>query len=186
MAERDEEERAEEKEVFQEERPKRKLPLKMLIIIAGGFLVIAALGGVAYFKVIAPRMSGQAPADDQAALAAQQGSQQPTPAGEEKATLGPMFQLDPFIANLADEGANRYLKARMELEVSDEAVAAELDNRLPQIRDMVLVLLSSKTFADIRTPRGKAQIRDEIIMRANSALTAGEVRQVYFTEFVVQ
>ena len=185
MAERDEEERAQEKEVFQEERPKGKFPLKMLII-AVAVLVIGALGGVAYFMVLAPRMSGQGPGGEQPALAAQQGSQQPTPAGEESATLGPMFKLDAFIANLADEGGSRYLKARVELEMGDAAMAGELENRLPQIRDMVLVLLSSKTFADIRTPRGKAQIRDEIIMRVNSALTTGEIRQVYFTEFVVQ
>ncbi|NIQ77122.1 MAG: flagellar basal body protein FliL, partial [Anaerolineae bacterium] len=32
----------------------------------------------------------------------------------------------------------------------------------------------------------KAQVREEVIARVNSALTSGEVRQVYFTEFVVQ
>ncbi len=185
MAERDQEGRTEEKEVFKEERPKRKLPLKLLII-AGAAVLIVAAGGVAYLKVLAPRMGDQTPPGTQAAVVPQKASEQPARAGEPEAGLGPMFKLDAFIVNLADEGGDRYLKTRVELEMSGEGVAEELNSRLPQIRDMVLVLLSNKTFADIRTPRGKAQVREEVIARVNSALTSGEVRQVYFTEFVVQ
>ncbi|MBW2087159.1 MAG: flagellar basal body-associated FliL family protein [Deltaproteobacteria bacterium] len=57
---------------------------------------------------------------------------------------------------------------------------------MPQIKDSLLVLLSSKTFIDIKTVEGKMRLRMEIIGRINNFLTSGRVKNVYFTEFVVQ
>ena len=54
------------------------------------------------------------------------------------------------------------------------------------MRDLLLTLLTSKLFAEIRTPEGKALLRDEIINRMNRALNKDLVKAVYFTEFIVQ
>jgi flagellar FliL protein len=58
--------------------------------------------------------------------------------------------------------------------------------RTPQIRDSILVLLTSKDSGTIRTPQGKAQLRDEITQRVNGLLPKAAVRSAYFTEFVIQ
>ena len=99
---------------------------------------------------------------------------------------GPLLALEPFIANLADEDVTRYLKATFQVEFRGAAVPPGVDARLPQIRDLLLTLLTSKTFDDIRTPEGKQQLREEIIARVNSVLDRDLVRTVYFTEFIVQ
>jgi len=57
---------------------------------------------------------------------------------------------------------------------------------LPQIRDLLLTLLSSKTFDEVRTAEGKQQLREEIIARVNQVLDRDVVKAVYFTEFIVQ
>src|SRR6185503_13087680 len=102
------------------------------------------------------------------------------------ATPGAMFDLDPFIVNLADTPDDRYLKLTLKLEVDSEAVVAELSARIPQIRDAILVLLSSKDVNAVRTTQGKFQLRDEITQRINGLLKRPGIRSAYFTEFVVQ
>jgi flagellar FliL protein len=99
---------------------------------------------------------------------------------------GALEPLDPFIANLSDEDGRRYLKATMQVEFYDAIVPPEFQHRLPQARDMLLTLLSSKTFADVRTPQGKAVLREEIVNRLNTVLNEDAVKAVYFTEFIVQ
>ena len=107
----------------------------------------------------------------------------PAVAGTREGTLEPM---DPFIANLADEDGRRYLKATMQVEFYDAIAPPEFHRRLPQARDMLLTLLSSKTFADVRSPQGKAVLREEIVNRLNTVLNEDAVKAVYFTEFIVQ
>jgi flagellar FliL protein len=97
-----------------------------------------------------------------------------------------MFDLDPFIVNLADVPDVRYLKLTVKLEVDSDAVSADLSARVPQVRDAVLVLLSSKDVNAVRTTQGKFQLRDEITQRINGLLPKPGVRSAYFTDFVVQ
>jgi flagellar FliL protein len=99
---------------------------------------------------------------------------------------GVMFDLDPFIVNLADQPEIRYLKIVVKLEVESELVAADLSARVAQVRDTVLVLLSSKDVNSVRTPQGKFQLRDEITQRVNGLLPKPGIRAAYFTDFVVQ
>ena len=97
-----------------------------------------------------------------------------------------MFDLDPFIVNLADVPESRYLKLTVKLELDRPEIAAELSTRIPQVRDTILILLSSKDTAGLRNPQGKFQLRDELTQRVNALLPKSGVRSAYFTEFVVQ
>ncbi len=65
-------------------------------------------------------------------------------------------------------------------------VETELTARLPQLRDLVLLHLSSKSLEEIQGTTGKIALRNELIMRINQALKKTKVRNLYFTEFVVQ
>jgi flagellar FliL protein len=115
-------------------------------------------------------------------------------AGSAEAVVGPadapavgaLFALDPFIANLADEDGRRYLKATLQVEFFSASVPTDFHARIPQMRDLLLTLFTSKLFAEIRTPQGKALLRDEIINRLNLTLNRDLVKAVYFTEFIVQ
>ena len=104
----------------------------------------------------------------------------------EEPAVGALLPLDTFIANLADEDGRRYLKATLHVEFFAASVPDEFTARVPQMRDLLLTLLTSKLFAEIRTPEGKALLRDEIINRMNRALNKDLVKAVYFTEFIVQ
>ena len=102
------------------------------------------------------------------------------------ATLGPLFSLDTFIVNLADQSRSRYLRVTMDLELIEATDADRLSERLSQVRDSILMILPSKRFDDIASMEGKTALRDEIIAKLNSLYTKEVVSNIFFTEFVVQ
>ena len=97
-----------------------------------------------------------------------------------------LYALEPLVVNVTGDGYNRFLKLRVELETSDPMMREELDARLPQVRDALIVLLSSKQLSDITDFEGKALLKEDILERVNDLLETGSVRSILFTEFVVQ
>ena len=144
---------------------------KMLVMVAGGVLVLALGGGAAWFLGLLPH-ERKAEAKEEAK--------------EAEPAVGALHALEPFIANLADEDGKRYLKTTLEVEFFQARVPEEFNARLPQIRDLLLTLFTSKMFSEIRTPAGKAVLRDEIVNRLNRAMGKDLVKAVYFTDFIVQ
>jgi flagellar protein FliL len=161
---------------------------KVLIIIVAVFVLMVGSMGAGFF-ILWKQMSNTV------AQVQQQGSEQAEPdeaPPEEEVTIGPIYKLDTLIVNLADQGGKRYLRITMELELKPSEnidvknVTDELENRLPQIRDTILMILPSKQYADIATTTGKIALRDEIMTKLNTFLKKGQISTIYFTEFVVQ
>jgi flagellar FliL protein len=96
------------------------------------------------------------------------------------------LQLDPFLVNLADPGGAHYLKATLTLELPNERAVKWINARLPRVRDSVLMLLSSKTSADLLSAEGKFKLRDDVLKSVNEAMGDDRASAVYLTEFVVQ
>ena len=113
-------------------------------------------------------------------------SDQPAQEATVEQPLGEIYALQTFIVNLADEGGNRYLRITMDLELGNPELEDEIDKRLPQIRDSILMILPSKRFADISSAAGKIALRDEILEKLNGYLSQGQINRIYFKEFVVQ
>jgi flagellar FliL protein len=150
---------------------------KVMIILVG-FLFVLMLGLSAGLFMIWTKLST---ADAAVKASETTGDQQPL-----TESLGSIFSLETFIVNLADEGGKRYLRVTMDLELSDGVSAEDVGNRLPQVRDGILMILPSKHFEDIRTVEGKTSLRNEIIDRLNSIFGRETVSNIFFTEFVVQ
>jgi len=100
--------------------------------------------------------------------------------------IGPIYPLDTFIANLAASDAKRYLKCKIDLELDSPELQQEVDKKIPPIRDAIIGILTSKTIEEIQTLKGKEKLKEEIKRKVNSLLTTGEIKNVYFTEFVIQ
>ena len=96
------------------------------------------------------------------------------------------FKIDPLIVNPADSNGERYLKASVTFEMLDLDVQRELDKRLPQIKNQINNILSSKTISQIQTNKDRENIRREILERVNGVLVKGRLSNVYFEEFVYQ
>ena len=110
-------------------------------------------------------------------------------ASEKKSSItgqGYIYKMEPYLVNLMDPGVPRYLKITLHVESNQEKVSEEYDKRLPQLRDAILTILSSKNYNDIMSSEGKTSLREEIKAKMNQLLVGLKVQNVYFTEFVVQ
>lgn len=141
--------------------------LKLIIIIA--VAVVLAVGGtVAFFM-----FSG--------------GEHKKESGAKTESKAAPViYALEPFIVNIYDGQELRYLRVKVEMEVSNEEAKSELTARQAQIRDTILVLLTTKTLLDVRDQQGKNQLRQEIFNAVGRLVTPGKVQRIYFTDFVVQ
>jgi len=166
--------------------PAPAFPTKLLIIVSVVALLFGVGGAVVAVKVLGGSDKGSEHSEEHKSEAAAKSDSHSGGKQGQTAAPGAMFDLDPFIVNLADTPDVRYLKITIKLEVENEAVSTDLSARVPQVRDAVLVLLSSKDVNAVRTTQGKFQLRDEITQRINSLLPKPGVRSAYFTDFVVQ
>jgi flagellar protein FliL len=151
----------------EEEQAPKKSKLK-LIIIGVVVLLIGAGGFIGYSKY----KSGKAAKDDVKNI--------------KKVSI--ICPLKSFVVNLLDQKGvgKRYLKVTMQLEVSKEEDVLLTENYNAQIRDTILLLLSSQSLKDINTMEGKLELKQTLLSRMNQILGNGVVRRIYFTEFVVQ
>ena len=96
--------------------------------------------------------------------------------------------LESFIVNLMDKAGlgKRYLKVRIMLEVSSEEGGIKIQKHNPQLRDSILLLLSSQSFKEINSIEGKLELKQALLSKINQILGDGIVHGIYFTEFVVQ
>jgi len=167
--------------------PPPKKGKKRWVVLLILFLVLALAGGAGAFLIL-PRLMSSGDID-QAEEGQENGGQASSltdSASGEKQELGILMSLNPFIVNLLDTTGKRYLKVKLDLDLSDEKTKLDVEYRLPQIQDSLLILLSSKSYEDISSTEGKMRLRMEIISRMNDIISAGKVNNVYFTEFVVQ
>lgn len=165
------------------------LPVKLVIIIAVGMLLVG-LGGAAllfhFMKGGGPSVKSEDQASEAPASSKEGHDTESKPHTGATAPVGAIYDLDPFIVNLADTSESHYLKVTVKFELEQPDVTEELNKRLPQTRDAILVLLSSKEAASVRSVQGKLQLREEILKRVNALLPKGGARGVYFTDFIVQ
>ena len=167
---------------------KKKSKLMLIIILVVGMAVLGAGGFFGWQMFFAPK---EKPAAEKDKAADEKGDKaegkEDGKAPIEVAKPGTVLNLEPFIVNLADPAGKRYLKLSLAVDAKDLQTKAELEARMPQIRDSILILLTSKSYGDIAPVAGKIRLRNEMLKIINRFLGgAGSVHAVYFTEFVVQ
>ena len=100
-----------------------------------------------------------------------------------------LFPLETLIVNLEDDNAARYLKTTIKIELTNKAMVNELQKdeiTKAKMLDTILLVLSSKKYAELLNIEGRMKVRQELILRLNGIVRDQGVRNIYFTEFVVQ
>jgi len=165
---------AEKKEAAEKSGGKKKL-----FIIIGAVVLVLLLGGgfgAWYFLKEKPVPEDQKdPAQDV-----------PVPAIGQQAQIGPMVNIEEFIVNIISGDTAHYVKASLTVELNNEAVKTEVEQRMPQMRDAILLLISNKTYEELQDLQGKKQLKAELLSTINTFLLSGKITSIYFTNFVVQ
>ncbi len=157
-------------------KKKKSGKLKWILLL----LILLLLGGGGYFAYM--KFMAE-PAKDEAAQAGDQaagGEDSNTPTDTKVVTL------PTFLVNLADPLGRRYLKITMDVEVAGSKTAEKMDKEMPKVRDAIILLLSSKTYADLASLENKQLLKMEIVNQLNLILETSNILRVYFTELVIQ
>ena len=162
----------------EEEGPSGKFPIKWVIV--GITVLVLAGGGYVGWSMV--QTDAKTP-EVQEETSGDAASTSPVAVEPE---VGQTFDLDPFVVNLNEPGGKRYLKAKIGLEFIREEIRVEMAARVPQLRDIILLYLSSKTLEEIQSVDGKIELKNALITRVNQVLKTGKVRNIYFTQFVIQ
>lgn len=116
-------------------------------------------------------------------------SKENTPAPEPAATVeGPYLIYGPhdFTVNLSDDGQRRYLKVTMALGYEEKKLLKELEQRSVQIRDLIIEVLRNRSADDVENGKGTTALRTDLIAEINEILSKGTIKEIYFTDFLVQ
>jgi len=106
---------------------------------------------------------------------------------KEKFAQAPMvYTMDKFVVNLAGL-PKRTIRIQVNLDMIGPESFQEImdvDNRA-KARDKIVRILNEKTFDDLETIQGKLFLKDRIVEDVNKVLDKGLVKDVYFTDFVM-
>ena len=154
---------------------------KMLLVILLA-LVSSAGGGLISFVLISRTLAAQGKTAEKPEKAEQERIAEML----EKSAVIP---LEPFVVNLADTDAARYLRIKISLMVDDKSKLKEVsENQALQlkVRDVILESLTAKRSQDLINAEGKNNLRHEIQEKVAIYFRAPKLVDVMFTEFVIQ
>lgn len=157
--------------------PQQK-PVMFIALALFNMLVVIGVGAMIY---LGGQKKAKEPGIDDV-IKGQKAEQ--TAEADNKNFIGELIPLETFIVNLSGSRGRKIAKINMELEVSTEGVQEEIDQLKPKIRDIIIMILSSKSYAQVSTKDGKDTLRKEIRDQVNLFLTKGQIKRVYFTEFI--
>ncbi len=106
--------------------------------------------------------------------------------GEGKNRDASLVKLDPFILNVGDTKDTRFVKLVVCLDLSAPTLAERVKTRNGAIRDAVIMIVTSKTAQDIMYAEGRLQLKDALLERINRVMGDKAVKNIYFTDVIVQ
>lgn len=160
------------------ENPESGGKKKLLIIIIAIVLVVLIGAGAGLFFFLKKEEAPEKQADP--------GMEVPVPELNKSADIGPMIDIEEFIVNIISAENSHYVKASLTLELTNEPAKEEVNKRMPQVRDSILLLVGNKTYEELQDLQGKKQLKAELMSKLNAILQTGNVKSIYFTDFVVQ
>ncbi len=154
--------------------------MKKILLFVGIGVGLIGLTAVGTYVVIAPKILA-------AGVAAAKQSNPAPPRYE----LGPTATLATRVVNLADPGANRYLKITIVLAFSPvldkqsdvTKITAERDTVL---QDILTTTLGNQTTQELSTASGKDQLKQSLKTQFAAVLVELHLVDIYFPDFVMQ
>lgn len=149
---------------------KGKVNIKVLFAILLTVFVIGAGSAFGYNKFFA--------SDNQGPLFKKE--------SKEEMALSSM-ELGDIVINLNGSMEDHFLKTRIVIEYPEDKKVEELvKEKKPHIIETVLVTLRKKTIVDVKPPQATEQLKGELIDNINNRLKDDIVKNIIFTQYIVQ
>lgn len=152
--------------------------MKKIALFAGIGVALVAITAAAMYFVLAPKMAAASAAGVTAT---------PPP----HYTLGPTYTMQSRVVNLADPGANRYLKITVMIEFSPTLdkqgdVTTKATAREPVLQDILTTVLGDMTTTQLATSQGKDALKKTLMSQFAPILVELHIINLYFPDFVMQ
>lgn len=97
----------------------------------------------------------------------------------------------PFVVNFTHRGTLRYLQVSLEVMYGNQAAVDKISQRMPAIRNALILLFSDQEYETLSTLEGKEDLRHSILLAVNDVIDydgtdSGDHGEVYITNFVMQ
>lgn len=155
-----------------------------IILIALAVINMLVVAGVGFMLYKGKQKEAAEPKIEHVIKGEKEAQEKEKESTDEKKFVGQIIPLEKFIINLAGSKGRKLASVSIELEVKGPAVQEEIDKRKAQVRDIIIIILSSKTYEEVSTREGKDNLRNEIKDTINSFLVKGKISNVFFTEFI--
>jgi flagellar FliL protein len=104
---------------------------------------------------------------------------------------GPIYSFEPFVVNIAETNATRYLRVGVSVECGSKRAHARIAQNELRIRDRILDLLCAQSIEELLDVSGRDNLREEMAVKIREALgdkedSADRITSVYFSEFTIQ
>lgn len=155
-------------------KPAAKGKGKLFAILGVLVLVLVGGGGAAFWLMRTPAEAKEAEKPQEKAV---------------DLTKAGIVKFEPFIVNLADPGAKRFLRVSVAIIVAEAEAAKHIEESevlRMQLRSQILDLLTTQTSDHVVTAEGKTELKTAILEKAHETLAPAEVHDVIFSDFVVQ
>ncbi|MHC8509161.1 MAG: flagellar basal body-associated FliL family protein [Rhodospirillales bacterium] len=148
---------------------------KLLLIVAAFLLLIMGALAAAYFTgllqpLIDELLDGSEGADEMV-----------------MAKSGTFYELPEMIVNLNTSGRkSTFLKIKVSIELDNPETIPQIESVMPRVLDNFQVYLRELRIDDLRGSAGMYRLREELLLRVNTAVAPVQVRDVLFNEVLVQ
>ena len=172
------------------EAPAKSGKLKLVVIAVVGIVLGLGIAAGAFFAL------GEHPPEPEATD--EHGSDHDPADGEKKKKkkkkkhdgpeLPPVYmKLENLTVNLA--GKDHFLAASMELKIAEPEAQMLLTQRMPEVKNLVLITLSAQTPDALSTVEGKTALAQKLRDDLNALIDQDEdtgVADVFLTQFIIQ
>lgn len=165
---------------------------KMILFVLIGLLSVgAAGGGTWYYMKHQQDQQDQLDEDDDDDADDEVDKKKAKKKKKKKDQPVAFIKLESFTVNLqSNDRESRYLQVELSLKVNEGEVVKAIEAIKPEVRNQILLLLSSKKPGEINTLEGKKKLSEEIIESIRSKVDADDLEDdildVLFTSFIIQ
>lgn len=152
-----------------EEEPKKKSKLPLMI----GLVLALAGGGGGFFAVYSGMLFGAESHEKEAK----------TEALEQLPDIA-FVEVDPLTVSLLDNGRDRFLRFRAQLETSGQ-YQADVEKLLPRITDVLNSYLRAVELDDLKNASALVRLRGQMLRRVQLVVGDGRVNDLLIMEFVL-
>jgi flagellar FliL protein len=148
---------------------------KLIIVLASVLLLVCGGAGGAWFL-----LKGKDSAQGQGQARAQ--AKPVKVVKHAKKDAPPVFlPLESFVVNLrapASQNSDQFLQTDMTLRLAGPEVVDEVKQHMPEVRNRVLMLLSTRTSQELLTPEGKARLAESVRVEITAVVDPDAVKPV--------